>query len=318
MSEPLCVVTGATGAIGPVLVEELARAGFRVRGVSRHGEVAADVTDPDAMRRAFEGADSVVHAAALLHVNNPPPEMHDLYRRVNVEGTRNVVRAAREAGVRRIVYCSTINVYGGNLREIVDETTEPRPDTIYAQTKLDGEGLVLGSGCGTVLRLAAVYGARMKGNYQRLLRSMAHGRFVAIGEGSNRRTLVYERDVARAAALAATHPGAAGGIFNVTDEAVHTVREILSAMATALGRKPPRFALPVTPIRLAIGVVETLSRAVDIRPPVTRAMLDKYLEDVAVCGDRIQHELGFKPIFDLQRGWAATVETLRRSGALPG
>jgi nucleoside-diphosphate-sugar epimerase len=304
------LVTGATGAIGPVILDELARAGFRVRGVSRHSEAPGDVTDLDAMRRAVEGMDVVVHAAALLHVNNPPPELDELYRRVNVGGTENVVRAAAEAGVGRIVYCSTINVYGGSLGNTIDESTNPRPETIYARTKLDAERLVLGAGNGTVLRLAAVYGARMKGNYERLLRAMARDRFVGVGDGTNRRTLVHERDVARAVALAATHPAAANGVFNVTDGTIHTVREILGAMAAALGRTPPRLALPVTPIRLGIGAVETLARVAHVRPPVTRALLEKYLEDVAVRGEKIQRELGFVPAFDLARGWADAVSTL--------
>ncbi|HET8772647.1 MAG TPA: NAD-dependent epimerase/dehydratase family protein [Thermoanaerobaculia bacterium] len=305
MTAPLCVVTGATGAIGPLIVDELARSGFRVRGVSRHGADAADVTDLDAMRRVLDGADCAVHAAALLHINNPSPELHEQYRRVNVGGTENVARAAEEAGVRRIVYCSTIAVYGYNRGRTLTEDDEPRPDTIYGETKLAGERAVLVSGRGTVLRLSAVYGARVKGNYQRLLRNIARGRFARIGDGSNRRTLVHERDVARAAVLAATHPDAVNGVFNVSDGTTHTVREIIDAMAAAVGRKPPRLTLPVAPIRLAIGATESLARLAHIRPPVTRALLDKYLEDVAVSGDRIRQTLGFEPVYDLRAGWAA-------------
>jgi len=316
MSEPLCVVTGATGAIGPIIVDELARSGFRVRGVSRHGENAADITDLDAMRRALSGADCVIHAAALLHINDPSPAMYDLYRRVNVGGTENVVRAAAEAGVRRIVYCSTIAVYGYNRQQTLTEEDEPRPDTIYGETKLAGERAVLASGVGVVLRLSAVYGARVKGNYQRLLHGIARGRFVGVGDGSNRRTLIHERDVARAAVLAAKHAAAANAVFNVTDGTTHTVREIVDAMAAAVGRKPPRITLPVAPIRRTIGAVEFLARIAHVRPPVTRALLEKYLEDVAVNGDKIRRVLGFEPAYDLQRGWADAAETLRRSGAL--
>jgi UDP-glucose 4-epimerase len=260
------------------------------------------------MRRALDGADCVVHAAALLHINNPSPELHEQYRRVNVGGTENVVRAAAEAGVRRVVYCSTIAVYGYNRQQTLTEEDEPRPDTIYGETKLAGERAVLASGRGTVLRLSAVYGARLKGNYQRLLRGVARGRYIGVGDGSNRRTLVHERDVARAAVLAATHPDAVNGVFNVTDGTTHTVREIVDAMAAAVGRKPPRLTLPVAPIRLAIGVTESLARLAHIRPPVTRALLEKYLEDVAVSGEKIRNVLGFEPAYDLQRGWAEAAE----------
>lgn len=309
----IAAVTGATGAIGPILVEELAKSGFEVRAL---GRAQGDVTDLGAMRRAIAGADVVIHAAALLHINHPSPELHAQYQRVNVGGTENVVRAGLEARVKRIVYCSTIAVYGYNQQRLLTENDTPRPDTIYGETKLAGERAVLASGRGVVLRLAAVYGARVKGNYQRLLRSMARGRFLPLGDGSNRRTLVHERDVARAAVLAATHPRATGEVFNVTDGTLHTVREIVDAMAVAVGRKSPRLSLPVAPVRLGVGAVETLARLVRVRPPVTRALLEKYLEDVAVSGEKIRRQLGFQPAYDLQRGWSEAAEILRASGAL--
>ena len=313
MSTPLvCAITGATGAVGPAVVEAFERAGFAVRAIGHvDGPLTADVTDFDQVRRAIDGADCVVHAAAKLHINNPSPELESEYRRVNVGGTENVVRAASEAGARRIVFFSTIAVYGGNRGVVLTEDDAPQPDGVYARTKLEAEHIVLGA-AGTVLRLAAVYGPRVKGNYARLLDAVSRRRFAHIGDGRNRRTLVYERDVAAAAALAASDERAAGEIFNVTDGAVHTLREIVDAVAAAAGVRPPWITVPAGPARLAAGAVEKLARLVHVRPAVSGALVEKILEDVAVSGEKIQRRLRFSPAYDLQRGWSETVERLRQ------
>jgi len=75
----------------------------------------------------------------------------------------------------------------------------------------------------TVLRLGAVYGSRIKGNYERLTHALARHRFIPIGSGLNRRTLVYDKDVGRTDALAVSHPAAAGKIFNVSDGRFHSM-----------------------------------------------------------------------------------------------
>jgi UDP-glucose 4-epimerase len=101
---------------------------------------------------------------------------------------------------------------------VLDENSPVQPDTFYAQTKLAAEKIVLnargagGQPLGTVLRLGAVYGSRIKGNYERLTHALARHRFIPIGNGSNRRTLIYDQDVASAAVLALQHPGKIVGI----------------------------------------------------------------------------------------------------------
>ena len=161
----------------------------------------------------------------------------------------------------------------------------------------------------TILRLAAVYGPRVKGNYLRLVQALARRRFVPIGRGDNLRTVVFENDVAAAVSLAATRPGAAGRIYNVSDGNPHPLREIIAAICTALGRRPPRWHAPVAPVRLALGAASVIDR----RLP---AMLEKYLEEIAVDGSRIERELGFRAETGLIDGWRATVAEMRRTGAL--
>jgi nucleoside-diphosphate-sugar epimerase len=135
--------------------------------------------------------------------------------------------------------------------------------------------------------------------------------FIPVGNGLNRRTLVYDKDVGRAAALAVSHPAAAGRVFNVTDGGFHTLNEIIESICSALGRKPPRLSLPVGPTRTLIGLIEKGSHAIGIKPPVTRAIIDKYTEDIAVDGSLIQKELGFVPQYDLKAGWEETIREMR-------
>src|SRR5690606_11500198 len=106
-----------------------------------------------------------------------------------------------------------------------------------------------GKPLGVVLRLGAVYGSHVKGNYERMIRALARNRFIPVGKGLNRRTLIYEKDVGRAAALAVSHPSATGRVFNVTDGKFHTLNEIIESICSAMGRKPPRWFLPVGPTR---------------------------------------------------------------------
>lgn len=331
--QPLILVTGATGAVGPLVVGAVRSSGYLVRALSLDpppagiwpndvGTVLGDVTDSSTVEAAMDGVDIVLHLAALLHVVDPPLSQQGEYERVNVGGTANVVAAMIKAQVKRVVFFSTIAVYGQSGGRILTEDAPVHPETYYARTKLAAEGIVLdargadGRPVGTVLRLGAVYGARIKGNYQRLLRSLSKGRFVPVGNGSNRRTLVYDKDVARAAVLAVQHPDAAGRIYNVSDGRFHTLDEIISVICGALGRKPPRFSLPVTPTRVAAGVAEDCARLLGRRSPITRSTIDKYTEDIAVSSERIQRELGFVPSYDLITGWQETVREMRQSGQL--
>jgi nucleoside-diphosphate-sugar epimerase len=195
------LITGATGAVGPLIVNAFHAAGYLIRTLSIDPPPVGiwpddaearigDVTDPLAVQTAMQGVDSVIHLAALLHIVNPPPALQEKYERINVGGTATVVAAAIQAGVRRVVLFSTIAVYGQSDGRILTEDTPPDPDTFYARTKLAAERVVLeakgvdGGQIGAVLRLGAVYGSRIKGNYQRLVRSLARGRFIPVGNGS--------------------------------------------------------------------------------------------------------------------------------------
>jgi len=325
------LITGATGAVGPVVVRAVHDAGYAVRTLSLDTPpvgiwpdgveaVIGDVTDVSDVRAAMDGVDAVIHMAALLHIVHVSPEIHEKYQKINVGGTGNIVDVAAEAGVKRIVLFSTIAVYGQSGGRILTEDSKPCPDTFYARTKLQAEEIVLnvrgadGRPSGIVLRFGAIYGSRIKGNYERMTHALANHRFIPIGNGLNRRTLIYDKDVGRAVVQAVFHPEAAGRLFNVTDGSFHTMNAIIEAICSGLGRRPPRLSLPVEPTRTLVRFMESGIRAAGFKSPVTAEMMDKYTEDIAVDSSRFQKEIGFVPHYDLKTGWKDTILEMRQVG----
>jgi nucleoside-diphosphate-sugar epimerase len=319
----IAAITGSTGSIGPVMIEHLLRAGYHVKALVRREPifwrfrgpvqtVMGDICDVAALRSLTEGASVVFHLAANLHANRMTDALRTEYYRVNVEGTRMLTEFVYKAGVRRFIFFSTISVYGPSRdSEIFDEESPLNPDSLYAESKCRAEEIVKEGPAAVILRLAAVYGPHMKGNYARLVKALGRGFFVPVGPGNNRRTLVYEQDVADAALLVAEHPAGACKIYNVTDGNVHTFNEILNAICEALDKHSPRYRFPAAPVRLLAGILEDGFHLFGKRSPIGRATIEKLIEDVAISGERIQKELGFKPQFNLMKGWQNVIDGLR-------
>ena len=325
------LVTGATGMVGPRVVERFASCGFGVRVLVTKVPARplfgpkidlriGDVADPASASSAVDGVDTIVHMAALLHASQGAGFDREAYHRTNVQGTREMVNAGLRARVRRFVFFSTIAVYGPGNGDAWDECSPVQPDTVYGATKVEAERVVLnalgpdGTPFGVVLRLGAVFGPHLKGNYLRLVRALAARRFVPVGPGTNRRALINDRDVAEGTVLAATHPVAAGRVYNLSDGEEYPLTAVIAAICHALGRRPPRFRLPLAPVRLTVDIVEAMAGLVRTRPPVSRSTLEKYTEDTRIDIKRIREELGFVPRCGLEEGWMEAIATLRQSG----
>jgi UDP-glucose 4-epimerase len=259
----------------------------------------------------MEGVDAVFHLAAKLHLNDPSPNLSQEYRRINADGATNVARAALNAGVKRMVHFSTISVYGPSFGHPPHTETSPlNPQSLYAETKrLSEEGIrkiFQGSSRSSsfvILRLAAVYGPRLQGNYRSLVKALRTGLFWPIGNGRNRRTMIFIDDLVRAALMAAQHPKAAGQVFNVTDGQIHTFNDVLRAMAGAMGKPPPFAYLPYKPMRTISAMTDHLTHALHLPFPKLEPLVAKMIEDVAASGEKLRHDLSFYPKYSLGEGW---------------
>jgi len=220
------------------------------------------------VRRAFSGADLIVHAAAALPLWKP-----DEILSINVEGTRNVLQAAVDLGIPRVVYVSTTAVYGAPGRGPLLETDPLVAIDPYSQSKIDAEGVVrsfAGRVCVPMLRAKLVVGPGRLGIFDLVFDWARRGKHIpVIGTGDNLYQMVHVEDLSAAIWQAAVGPAdAVGDVFNIAAERYGTVRQDFQAMLDHAGFGRRVVPLPETPVKAALWVLEhaglsPLSRSVD-------------------------------------------------------
>jgi UDP-glucose 4-epimerase len=241
------ILTGGTGFFGPGIAARLREAGHEVVRASRHAEPPArlDVTD-SAGCRAFMSthldAAAVVHAAALAHVP-PGADAAAQCEAVNVEGTRNVARAALQAGIPRFIFISSVTVYGDyDLPRPVTEETPTRSTSMYGAAKRRAEKLLSELYAPAdlwVLRMSTMYAPDWLLNIRKRVSPPALGRFVyfTLDPRGRRYTLCSRRNGAEAV-LWSVEARLPAGVYNVSEDHVYSQGEILRAVEHVQGRKP--------------------------------------------------------------------------------
>ncbi|HEX9303666.1 MAG TPA: NAD-dependent epimerase/dehydratase family protein, partial [Thermoanaerobaculia bacterium] len=290
MSAPLCLVTGAPGWLGSRLIEVL-RDGLpelpgsdrerRIRCLVLPGtpvsalaaipadveRIEGDVRDPRSLREFFRGAGgaTVFHLCGVIN----PPRMRD-FSEVNVEGTRNVLDAAANAGVARLIAISSNTVAGPNPHpeHLFDERSPRNPRLPYGRSKALMEDLVndaftAGRLDTVILRPCRFYGPGQPATRTRFYRMIRQGRMPIFGHGETRWSMSYLDNTCQALLLAERTPRAGGRTYWIADRRPYTVREIVETIETLLENE---FGLPMTHrrIRLPRAVGRAASAADDL------------------------------------------------------
>lgn len=353
-------ITGGAGFLGRALVRELERSAgdlglgpgslrlFDTRAPSAptSARVAAtngDIRDYASVRRAFEGVDVVLHCASIVDWGRLPDGLLD---EVNVAGTENVLRACREAGVRALVYTSTMDVvYEGRPIRDGDESLPypPDPTEAYPRTKALAEKAVLaanGSPRATrdddrapstlrtcALRPCGMYGEADPYHVGSVLDMARRGllRF-RMGDGRARFQAVYVGNVAHAHVLAAKRlldgdDAVAGQVYLVTDHPAQNFFDFMEPIVRGVGLPfpPPGRTVPFAPLYGLAALVEGGARAlrpiVRLAPILTRSSVTLVCHDFSFRGDKAARELGYAPIYGRDEAIARTVAYFRAEGA---
>jgi nucleoside-diphosphate-sugar epimerase len=326
------VVTGATGFIGCQLAQMLAGSGHDLVATGRAASAVesgrlerlekagvrvevGSLLDPGFAQALTKACHIVIHLAAAQHEGNVPDAY---FRDINVKGTRLLLEAAINAGARRFVYGSTIGVYGEASDRELTELSAPRPENIYAVTKLEAEEVVSAHSSRIetcIARISETYGP---GDFRllKLFRAIDRGKFFMIGSGENVRQVIYVDDLAALLLLAAEHPGAVGQTFVFAGTEVMTTNSMVAQIAAALQRRTPHVHIPVWPFRAAAAVLETTLKPLGIQPPLTQRRLDFFTKSFLFSTAKYRQILGLVPRVKFADGAAATADWYRKQGHL--
>jgi nucleoside-diphosphate-sugar epimerase/choline dehydrogenase-like flavoprotein len=343
---PDVLLTGAPGWLGTRLAESLlggvpaARAavppGRVLRCLVRPSEDAGvlsalspdvelapgDLTDPESLRAFCRGAEgaTLFHVAGLVH----PARFVREFERVNVEGTRSLLAAAQEAGVRRVVVVSSNSPIGCNPSpdHVFDESSPVNPYMGYGRSKARMEAIVRDVHASGRLETVIVrppwfYGPRQPARQTQFFTMIKNGRFPILGDGRQRRSMAYVDNICQGLLLAAASERANGQTYWIADERPYTIEQIVTTVAEVL----ESFGFACRPARLRLPrAVGELARWMDAGIQRTGLyqqqlhVLGEMHQTIACSIAKAQRELGYAPAVALREGMAASVEWCLANG----
>ena len=324
------LVTGGTGFTGKALVKRLLdlghevvaldyKEGLKTQEIRDWGAevVLGSVTDKEVVRRAMKGVEIVHHVAAAFREMNVPDSY---YHEVNVSGTRNVLEAALEAGVKKLIYCSTCGVHGNIDHPPGGEDAPIRPADYYQRTKYEAEPIVrefCDRGLPTViLRPAAIYGPGDPERFGLIFRRVARGTFPMFGSGRTYYHPLYIDSLVDAFVLAREEGKGVGEAYLIADEQYLEIKDLVRRVAKALNVNVKIPHYPITPILVAGHLCEAVCKPFGVAPPIFPRRVDWYRQNRAFKIDKAKRELGYQPKVDIDEGLRRTAEWYRAEGYL--
>lgn len=308
-------VLGGSGFIGSHLIAALVAAGFDVVNYDLYPPVhplpdgvtdlRGDIRDQRTLTTAITGSDAVVNLAAAHHDFGITDET---FTSVNVDGAAIITAALTEAGIKNFCFYSSVAVYGESSTRPTEQTP-PSPANIYGRTKLEAEAIYRRwqqeepGRRALILRPAVVFGPRNAANMYRLIDQIARRRFLRVGKGHNEKSMIYVENIVQAILyLWRAEPQVEPEIVNCVDQPGMTSAQIIERVYRSLGRKPPRFHLPLRPAVLAAKPLDLVAKATKRNIPITSNRIAKLGAAETAFSGSLLHDMGFSAEVPLSVG----------------
>jgi len=325
------LITGGTGFIGSRLALKCMERGDRVTVFSKVNNaveeenrvllekvgvnvVVGSMTDKRHVHKICEGIDVIFHLAAAQHEVDVPDQV---FRDVNVEGTRNLLETAEKAAIKRFVHGSTIGVFG-ERQDLIHEDGPCNPENIYGITKLEGENVVRSFRKRlpvVIIRISETYGPGDR-RLLKLFRAIKKRLFFMIGSGKNLHQPIYVNDLIDGLFRAVEKNEAIGKTFLLVGNQQITTKEMVDTIAGQLQVKYPRFSLPLFPLMATATILEKILRPLAIQPPLHKRRMDFFRKSFYFSETKSSKLLGFHPKTNFEQGVMETAKWYQKARLL--
>lgn len=325
------LVTGAAGFLGSSLVAKLLEGGIHLRVALRDATqmtaqfqgvdvVVADIRDPKRVSGISAGCEAVVHLAAKAHATDEAGFDRD-HHAINVEGTRHVLDAAVASGVRRVVFASSVKVFGEETNGCIDESWPADPKTGYGRSKWQAEQLVAEYaaryGLSAVsLRLPMVYGPTTKGNLYRMIEAIDHGRFPALPHLPAVRSLLHVENFVQAVWLCLHAPRFQRPAYIVADSHPYCVTDLYDWLRAGLGKSPAKWRVPLWILKGGARAGDVLQLVRGRPSPLSSARLTKLIGGAWYSAAAMTRELGYQATHSFAEAVPELIDFYRTAATL--
>jgi nucleoside-diphosphate-sugar epimerase len=304
------LITGGSGFLGTNLVSDLIEQGHKVtifdkRRSEKYPElcIIADIRDRDKLCTSMRGADAVYHLAAE-HADKIQPT--SLYYDVNLEGGKNIVYGLERNGIEKLIFTSTVAVYGISSEQRTEESPI-KPFNDYGKSKYQSE-LIFNEWAGTnsrrcliTVRPTVIFGERNRGNVYRLFNQIKAGKFMMVGNGKNKKSIAYVRNVSKFMTIllnSASRPGSY--VCNYADKPDLTTEELVKIAMNTLGvNQRVNFRIPMF-LGFFLGYgFDLLSTITRKNYPISSVRIKKFCSNSVINAEKL-NDFGFEATYSLE------------------
>ncbi len=325
-AKPKIAITGASGLVGANLSRYLIERGYEVKALVRElsrapqgtTAIRADLTDKEAMKNGFSGADIVVHAAGMVDPHGDRQTIFD----INLKGTKAALEAANEAGVKQFVYISSLSVITGQDDQY--DVDESAPLILcgesYADSKVEAEKFLSSYKSGqtkiTCLRPGFIYGPGERAWMPRLIKAISNNQVMLIDGGQKETNVIYVDNLSRAIESSFLNEKTYGQVYNLTDGQKITKKELFDTIADGMNLPRVKKKMPST---IAKPFINLVSSAVQLLPKEQHKNFSRFSRAAyRLAGlnqgfsiKKAERDLNYVERIPFQKGMNETLKTFR-------
>ncbi len=312
-------VIGGSGFIGANLLKELGKT-HAVNNIDKNNAqqfsaitTLADIRDKEKLTDSLQPSEWVVLLAAEHRDDISPTS---LYYDVNVDGTKNVLSAMNEKDIRKIIFTSSVAVYGLNKKN-PDEEFKEDPFNDYGKSKWQAEEVLRKwynedpqNRTLIIIRPTVVFGPDNKGNVYTLLKQIASGKFLMIGKGNNKKSMAYVENLVGFIKYAIDNNFSGYHLYNYVDKPDYSMTELIAVSEKSLNKKLPAIKVPY-PVGYLGGICfDVISFITRKKFSISSVRIKKFCATTQFSSDKML-STGYKPVCTLEEGLAKTLNTIK-------